>query len=268
MNLAMENFELLLQRVDSLMRGIGLNEMSAELPTRQLMHHLLMARVMYETMTAEERAIVDIWQKKTKGVIDVNCKLKEKQERKKKKAFPPDPLSKENKKKEKQRTSLSLVGDAVSEVSKNLDARKDAFWNECLKYREEFDIKELTRFFIHWSEVSESKGLMRWELEDPWQTRNRIIMWMGRSYANENTAASIRLERTKGKNSQQEKDAQQQQIAAQVRRQQEEIERQKDEATKAGRMSIDEFIQKNPDSMMAKMYRDTHKNDNGGLRPK
>ena len=66
MNSAMECYELLLQRVEALMKGIGLSEKSAELPVRQLMHHLLMARVMYETMTAEERAIVDVWQKKTK----------------------------------------------------------------------------------------------------------------------------------------------------------------------------------------------------------
>ena len=54
----MENYELCLQTVEALMKGIDLNEKSAELPTRQLMHHLLMARVMYETMTAEERAII------------------------------------------------------------------------------------------------------------------------------------------------------------------------------------------------------------------
>ena len=43
----MENYELCLQTVEALMKGIDLNEKSAELPTRQLMHHLLMARVMY-----------------------------------------------------------------------------------------------------------------------------------------------------------------------------------------------------------------------------
>ena len=257
----MENYELCLQTVEALMKGIDLNEKSAELPTRQLMHHLLMARVMYESMSAEERAAVDVWQDRTKKVRTIKCVLKERKERKKKKAFPPDPLSKEIKKKEKQRTLKKNVCDAVSDDSSFFEARKEMFWKECEKYVGQYDIKELTNFFKYWSEKAQDKFLMRWELEPTWETGNRLEFWKGSSFTSENKAAEIRLERTKGKASQQEKDVQQQQIAAQVRRQQEEIERQKDEATKAGRMSIDEFIQKNPDSMMAKMYRENHKND-------
>ena len=127
---------------------------------------------------------------------------------------------------------------------------------------------DILDFYDHWSEESGKSKMMRWEFERTWNTTKRLRKWMRNQYSNDSRAAAIRLERTKGKASQQEKDVQQQQIAAQVRRQQEEIERQKDEATKAGRMSIDEYIQKNPDSMMAKMYRENHKNDNGGLRPK
>jgi len=58
---------------------------------------------------------------------------------------------------------------------------------------------------------------------------------------------------------QQDTAAKQQQVAAEVRRQQEAIEAKKDEEMKANRISIEEYIRQNPDSMMAKMYRETHK---------
>ena len=257
----MENYELCLQTVEALMKGIDLNEKSAELPTRQLMHHLLMARVMYESMSAEERAAVDVWQDRTKKVRVVKCVLKEKKERGKKKVFPPDPLSKENKKKEKQRTFKKNVCDADSDEESFFKARKEMFWKECEKYAGQYDIKELTNFFKYWSEKAQDKFLMRWELEPTWETGNRLEFWKGSSFTSENKAAEIRLERTKGKATQQERDAQQQQIAAQARRQQEERERQKNAETKANSISIEEYIKQNPDSMMAKMYRESHKND-------
>ena len=257
----MENYELCLQTVEALMKGIDLNEKSAELPTRQLMHHLLMARVMYESMSAEERAAVDVWQDRTKKVRTVKCVLKEGKSKKRKEKPSPALHPKEKEKKEKDEKTLSLAAGGDSEVSDFFKARKEAFRKECFKYNDRYPDEEIEAFFYYWSEKTKKRELMKWEAKQSWELENRMKIWMKKSYVAEDTAAAIRLERTKGKATQQDKDVQQQQLAAQARRQQEEIERQKDEATKAGRMSIEEYIKQNPDSMMAKMYRENHKND-------
>lgn len=268
MNSTMESYELLLQRVEALMKGVGLSEKSAELPVRQLMHHLLMARVMYETMTAEERAIVDIWQKKTKKVYDAKCVLKEgESKQRKEKSLSALPYKEKEKKERDDKTTQTAAG-ASSDVSDFFKARKEAFRKACFSYSEKYPEVDFEAFFDYWSEKMKRREMMKWETKQSWELENRIRAWKKKCYTVNDTEANIRLERTKGKASQQERDTQQQQMAAQARRQQEEIERQKDEETKAGRMSIDEYIQKNPDSMMAKMYRENHKNDNGGLRPK
>ena len=159
----MESYELLLQRVDALMKGIDLNEKSAELPVRQLMHHLLTARVMYETMNAEERAIVDVWQKKTKKVIDVNCVLKEGKSKKRKEKPSPAPLPKEKEKKEKDEKNTHTAAGAISEVSDFFKARREAFKKECFMYNDRYPDSEIEAFYDYWSEKTKRREMMKWE---------------------------------------------------------------------------------------------------------
>ena len=243
------------------MRGIGLNEKSAELPIRQLMHHLLMARVMYETMTAEERKAVNDWQRKTKFSIDAKCVLKEGESKQRKEKSPSALPYKEKEKKERDDKTTQTAAGASSDVSDFFKARKEAFRKECFSYRDKYPEVDFEAFFDYWSEKMKRREMMKWETKQSWELENRIRAWKKKCYTVNDTEANIRLERTKGRASQQERDSQQQQLAAQVRRQQEEIERQKDAETKANSMSIDEYIKQNPDSMMAKMYRESHKND-------
>ena len=97
---------------------------------------------------------------------------------------------------------------------------------------------------------------MRWEMEKTWETKKRLDRWMKNQYTSESTAAAIRLERTKGKESKQAKVSEQQQLAAQVRQQQDEAERRKDEQAKANRMDSRDYVKNNPNGYLAKLQRE------------
>ena len=125
-----------------------------------------------------------------------------------------------------------------------------------MKYVGQIDTTELTNFFNYWSEVCGKKGMMRWELEKIWETKKRLARWVKNSYSASDAAASIRLERTKGKESKQAKVTKQQQVAAQVRQQQDEAERRKDEQAKANRMDSRDYVKNNPNGYLAKLQRE------------
>jgi hypothetical protein len=69
------------------------------------------------------------------------------------------------------------------------------------------------------------------------------------SYASFDAAADIKLERTKGKDAKQAKVSEQQQLAAQVRQQQ-------DEEAKANRMDSRDYVKINPNGFLAKLQRE------------
>ena len=253
------SIEKIEQYVADLLEVGGITGEGDEQRVRTLLHHLYCAVALYEGLTSDERDLVAGMQKKFRYFFESDCKLKERKRKQKKESPSPAPLPKEKENKEKDEKTPALNTREASGNSVFLNARKEAFLKECLKYEGKYDNDELMNFFYYWSDDSKRNGLMLWEMEKTWNTENRLKRWMKKSYAASDAAAKIRLERAKGKSAQQDTAAKQQQVAAEVRRQQEAIEAQKDKEMKANRQSIDDYIRQNPDSMMAKMYRETHK---------
>ena len=252
-------YEETLQSVDSLLKAVGIYKEGVEQSVRLLMHHLLAARAMYEEMSEQERRTVARLQKKLRDVFDAKCELKERKRKQRKENTSPAPLPKEKENKEKEQKNTHTITREASENDSFLEARREAFKKECEKYVGKYNVDEVTNFFYYWSDDSRKQGLMRWEMEKTWRMENRLKRWMKNSNTLSDAAAKIRLEQVKGKGAQQDTAAKQQQVAAQVRKQQEAIEARKDEEMKANRQSIDDYIRQNPDSLMAKMYRETHK---------
>jgi len=195
-------------------------------------------------------------QKKFRYFFETNCNLKERKRKNEKEKFPPVPPIKEKEKKEKDEKNSLSVGDAFSDGSNFTEARKEAFRKECLKYIDVYDVQLVTNFFNYWSETNRKTGLMRWEMEKTWETKKRLARWVKNQFSKEITAADIRLERTKGKESKQAKVTEQQQVAAQLRQQQDEAERRKDEQAKANRMDSRDYVKINPNGFLAKLQRE------------
>ena len=244
--------------VDKILEVLGV-EKNDESCVHDLLHHMYVAVYMFQQMGDRDRAYVVEMQKKMKKFFVFNCKLKERKSTRETEKFPPHPLNKEKGQEEKAEKTTHTAGRDFSAVSVSLERRRDAFKQEVLLRRGRYTDQMLENFFNYWGEEDPKTGKMKFEFQKTWNIDRRLKRWLNNSYTSSDAAAAIRLKRTRSNVSQQEKDNQQLQVAAQVRQQQEEIERQKAEENKAGRMSIDEFIRQNPDSMMAKMYRETHK---------
>ena len=249
-------YEKIEQYVADLLELGGLPVEGEEQRVRTLLHHLYCAVAMFEGLSPEERALVAGMQKKFRYFFETNCNLKERKRKNEKEKFPPAPPIKEKEKKEKDEKNSLSVGDAFSDGSNFTEARKEAFRKECLKYIDVYDVQLVTNFFNYWSETNRKTGLMRWEMEKTWETKKRLARWVKNQFSKEITAADIRLERTKGKESKQAKVTEQQQLAAQLRQQQEEAERRKDEEAKANRMDSRDYVKINPNGFLAKLQRE------------
>ena len=253
--------EIIEQNTDALLRVVGADKEGVGLPVRQLLHHLLTARAMFDEMDELERKNIRKFNRKLRNVFDSNFVLKEGKRKKEKETSSPAPLLLEKEIKEKDEKTTTRAAGAREEKSDYFEARKDAFRKECLKYVGQVDTTELTNFFNYWSEACDKKDLMRWEMEKTWETKKRLARWMKNQYTSESTAAAIKLERTKGKEAKQAKVSEQLQLAAQVRQQQEEAERRKDEEAKARRMDSRDYVKNNPNGFLAKLQREEEKKE-------
>ena len=118
---------------------------------------------------------------------------------------------------------------------------KEAFREECLKRIGQYNRDRLADFFNYWSEENPRTGKMRFQGKRYWNLDSRLKRWMNTQYSVDNTAASERLKKARGRQQKEQIDtAQQRAIAAERERANAEAERQR-EADKAGAVSYEEW---------------------------
>lgn len=118
--------------------------------------------------------------------------LKERKKRGEKKKSPRTPLIKEKKPEKIEKEILSLDADA-----------KEVFRKECLSFIGQYDEQQVTDFYHYWSEASK-RGTMRFQRQKYWDTEKRLKRWCKNRYSSENTAAALRLERLRKKETERE----------------------------------------------------------------
>ena len=239
----MENY------VDSLLEFNGLRRDTKEQRARLLLQHLYMAATMFGQMSDEEKLIIAAMEKKL-GKIFSSMKicLKERKRRKDKEKIPPHPYRKEKESKEK--------ADKIIYIAE----RREAFHQECLGYVGKYDVKRLADFYRYWSEENPRTGKMRFEGKRYWNLDSRLERWMNTSYCSDNTAAEIRLDRTRKRQAKESADNEQQQAIA---KQQQAIAAEREaenqqrelalEQSRQNSISLEEYAKKNPDSKLVKM---------------
>jgi hypothetical protein len=151
----------------------------------QFLHHLYTADTLFRMMTENQRELIERIQTELSAFFVTKIDLKERKRRGKKRKYPPTPPIKEKKGQEKVEKTLSLA------------ERRESFHQECLEYVDKFDNQQLSDFYNYWSEEDPKIGKMRFEKQRFWNTDRRLKRWINKSYASENTAAALRLERTK-----------------------------------------------------------------------
>ena len=216
-----------------------------EQAVRQALYHLLTAVSMYELMDGDERQLVDAMTKKVQYFFCTKFALKERKRNKEKKNFPPNPLLKEQVKKEK--------------VEKNppTASRRAAFLEEMKSCSEDYAPQVLNNFYGYWTEEDEQTGRMRFEDEPHWNTAARLARWATNQYSVSDAAASLRLKRLK-------KQADESAAVAQQAAERERADAAREEQSRqarAGQMLTEEYVRQHPDGIMARVYREKQKKD-------
>ena len=175
--------------------------------------------------------------------------LKERKRRKDKEKFPPHPFRKEKEGKEK--------ADKILYIAE----RREAFHQACLGYVGKYDVKRLADFYRYWSEENPRTGKMRFEGKRYWDLDSRLERWMNTCYCSDNTAATIRLDRTRKRqakesanNAQQQTIVKQQQAIAAEREAENQQRELALEQSRQNSISLEEYAQRNPNSTLVKMF--------------
>lgn len=235
--------------VDSLLEYNGLRRDTKQQRVRLLLHRLYTAVTMFGQMSDEEKLIIAAMEKKLgKNFSPIKICLKERKRRKDKEKIPPHPFRKEKESKEK--------ADKILYIAE----RREAFHQVCLGYVGKYDVKRLADFYRYWSEENPRTGKMRFEGKRYWNLDSRLERWMNTSYCSDNTAAEIRLDRTRKRQAKESADNEQQQAIA---KQQQAIAAEREaenqqrelalEQSRQNSISLEEYAKKNPDSKLAKM---------------
>lgn len=235
--------------VDSLLEYNGLRRDTKQQRVRLLLHRLYTAVTMFGQMSDEEKLIIAAMEKKLgKNFSPIKICLKERKRRKDKEKIPPHPFRKEKESKEK--------ADKILYIAE----RREAFHQACLGYVGKYDVKRLADFYRYWSEENPRTGKMRFEGKRYWNLDSRLERWMNTSYCSDNTAAEIRLDRTRKRQAKESADNEQQQAIA---KQQQAIAAEREaenqqrelalEQSRQNSISLEEYAKKNPDSKLVKM---------------
>ncbi len=173
----------------------GLKKGDKEQQIKLLLTLTYMAVKMYWAMSPEDRALASEWHKTFRRSFPLRKFLKERKTRSRKSYLPPAPLM--LKKEYKEKTDKNPPTEM--RVKRTLKVRKEEFWNELLTYEGKYDRKTLLKFYYYWAEQVTGQRKMRLELEKSWETEYRLAGWVKRSYQANDEAATLRLERAKGK---------------------------------------------------------------------
>ena len=197
----MLQIEVIERYVDQVLEVNGMVKGTEE-QLRLLLSHLYTAVGMYQLLDKDQKLLVAKIQKQLRHFFYAKCDLKERKSKKDKEKTPLHPSIKEKEIKEKEQKNPPTA------------ARRESFRQECLKYVDRFDNQRLADFFNYWSEEDTKTGKMRYEKQRFWNIERRIQRWMNISYASEDTAAALRLEKAKKGKTKAVDSAKQQQAAA------------------------------------------------------
>ena len=225
----------------------GMKNEGAEGQCRSLLHHLFTAVEMYRLMIPQEKQTAAEWYHFFAKDFRVNQFLKELKSKNKQEKKSPTPLKKRNNKKQKtQKISLSAAG-----AKSDLQKRKEEFWAELEKFIGKYDRQMVLRFFYYWAEEMKGLNMMRWEIQNSWNTSYRLAAWSKRSFEFDAKTSALKLERTKGKKSAKAAVNTSEQKAAAAER--EAADAQREEATakaKAESVTLEDYLKKNPNSIL------------------
>ena len=226
--------------ISHLLEDRGLTREYKEQAVRLLLYHLYVALDIYRYMTLSEKNKAGFWYRTFKNSYRLTGFFKERKEKREKKNSPLHPSYKEKEtevkeKEEKTHTHFTRVADL------DLEERKKRFLAECQSFGNQYDHKEINKFFTYWSMKGRKGGKMRFEREAYWDTAGCMERWMNNNIAATDEKAMLQLEKTKERAMKAKNTADQQAIAAKREEDNARLEREIAER-KQGAVSYEEYL--------------------------
>ena len=259
----MTDYEKIESYVDDLLTVMGVDKDGEEQSLWLFLHHACCAAAIYEVLDDGVKPMYNEALKRLNYFFSSKISLKQRKRRKEKENFPPTPLLKEKVKQEKGE-KIIYTHTAVGEtgiVFSDLDQRREAFKMECWARRERYDRELLANFFNYWSDVNPKTHMMRFEEEEYWDIDCRLPRWKNNSHTAADTAAAMRLKKTKARQTQEQQAEEQTKTAAAERQQEMAAREAKTAQSKQEQMLTEDYIREHPDSLMAKIYRQKKKKE-------
>ena len=242
------------QRVISLLENSPIEREGDEQPLRQALFHMLMAAGIMDTMTDEEKAQVARMKKHFDFFFSTKINIRKRKRKEKKKASPHTPYKDKAEKEREIEGGSSGEGDWDFGAD-DLAARKKAFWNELMKREAIYGRTMLQDFFDHWGEESRTKGVLLYEKRTHWNLDSRLRKWSRDSQTLANAEAAERMRRRLKRQAKEQGDTAVQQKELAARREEANARLEAEiEQSKAGAVTMEEYIAKNPNSTLAKKF--------------
>ena len=243
--------EIIEQYVDRQLVDVGIKSDFEEQAVRLLLFHLCIAIDIYRHMTQAEKNKSGYWyREKLKNSFSITGFLKERKRKRDKKKSPLHPSYKEEsgvKEKSEIRETYKR-GAALS-----LEERKQKFHDYCHKFDTKYGVDMVDDFYVHWSEEDADGQMMKFELEETWNTAKRLYKWWKDPITNTKKLVKMKLKNA-GKKAPAGRvpgggTAEMQTIAAE----REAADAQREAATakaKADSITMEEYLKNNPDSIL------------------
>ena len=236
----MMNIDEIKCNISHLLEDRGLTREYKEQAVRLLLYHLYVALDIYRYMTLSEKNKAGFWYRTFKNSYRLTGFFKERKEKREKKKSPLHPSYKEREtevkeKEEKTHTHFTRVADL------DLEERKKRFLAECQSFGNQYDHKEINKFFTYWSMKGRKGGKMRFEREAYWDTAGCMERWMNNNIAATDEKAMLQLEKTKERATKAKNTADLQAIAAKREEDNARLEREIAER-KQGAVSYEEYL--------------------------
>ena len=248
------------QNVDDLLQLSGIE--NDGLVVRQTLHHMLMCVKLYETLDAEQRERVAKWRKHFQFLITIRFNLKERKGRKEKKNSPSYSPNKEKSQEAKGENTTPTVCDADSGFDEELLKRYEVFKKKCEKYVGKYGRDMIDNFVRYWTMPNQETGKMQFEEKTYWRLSSMLESWNNKSYTKNDAAASMRLTKAQKKKQKEGDEAQKSKELAAEREEANTRREQEQEAAKAGAVTADEQIARNPDGILARLRREREAKEN------
>ncbi len=218
-----------------------------------LLRHLFSAVAMYDELTAYDRKIVDVYQKKFKNIFDSKFSVKKTRRNLKEKKVSPTPLSidKESPKEEAEKTHTKEGREALV----GLEERREAFRQECLKFVGKYSNQHLEDFFNFYSEATRKTGRMRFEGQRYWDIGKRLARWAKNHIAADNENAAIRLKTTKKKQANVDVNTKEQKAVAAQREADNQKREEEYQENKKKAVSLEEYLKQHPEASNLKIFK-------------